>query len=83
MRLPLIALSPDWELAFAESLAGPPEDRQLAMAPSKLQEFMQRLRDAFDAAFQRQRQRSEQGGQSRHHDRAEAQQRRLGDGLAR
>ncbi|TDH57879.1 flagellar biosynthesis protein FlhA [Dankookia rubra] len=48
--VPLIALSPDWELAFAESLAGPPEDRQLAMAPSKLQEFMQRLRDAFDAA---------------------------------
>ncbi|MDO9710024.1 flagellar biosynthesis protein FlhA [Paracraurococcus lichenis] len=48
--VPLIALSPDWELAFAESLAGPPEDRQLAMAPSRLQEFMQRLRDAFDAA---------------------------------
>ncbi|MBK1658857.1 flagellar biosynthesis protein FlhA [Paracraurococcus ruber] len=48
--VPLIALSPDWELAFAESLAGPPEDRQLAMAPTRLQEFMQRLRDAFDAA---------------------------------
>jgi flagellar biosynthesis protein FlhA len=48
--VPLIALSADWELAFAESLAGPPEDRQLAMAPSRLQEFMQRLRDAFDAA---------------------------------
>ena len=48
--VPLIALSPDWEIAFAESLAGPPEDRQLAMAPSWLQEFMQRLRDAFDAA---------------------------------
>jgi len=48
--VPMIALSPDWELAFAESLAGPPDDRQLAMAPSKLQEFMQRLRDVFDAA---------------------------------
>ncbi|TCZ63282.1 flagellar biosynthesis protein FlhA [Roseicella aquatilis] len=48
--VPLIALSPDWEIAFAESLAGPPEDRQLAMAPSRLQEFMQRLREAFDAA---------------------------------
>ena len=34
--------------AFAEALAGPAEDRQLAMAPSKLQEFMQRLRDAFE-----------------------------------
>ena len=35
---------------FAEALTGPPDDRQLAMAPSKLQEFMQRLRTAFDAA---------------------------------
>ena len=48
--IPLIALSPDWEIAFAESLAGPPEDRQLAMAPSRLQEFMHRLREVFDAA---------------------------------
>jgi flagellar biosynthesis protein FlhA len=48
--VPIIALSADWELAFAESLAGPPEDRQLAMAPSRLQEFMHRLRDALDAA---------------------------------
>ena len=48
--VPIIALSTDWELAFAESLAGPPEDRQLAMAPSRLQEFMARLRDALDAA---------------------------------
>ena len=48
--VPIIALSSDWELAFAESLAGPPEDRQLAMAPSRLQEFMHRLRDALDAA---------------------------------
>jgi flagellar biosynthesis protein FlhA len=50
--IPLIALSPDWEIAFAESLAGPPEDRQLAMAPSRLQEFMHRLREVFDAAAQ-------------------------------
>ena len=48
--VPLIALSSDWELAFAESLAGPPEERQLAMAPSRLQEFMQRVREVFDAA---------------------------------
>jgi flagellar biosynthesis protein FlhA len=39
-------------MAFAEAMVGPPEDRQLAMAPSKLQEFMQRLRAAFDAATQ-------------------------------
>jgi flagellar biosynthesis protein FlhA len=50
--LPLVTLSPDWESTFAESLAGPPEDRQLAMPPSKLTEFMQRLRATFDAAAQ-------------------------------
>ena len=48
--IPLVTLSPEWEAAFAESLVGPPEDRQLAMAPSKLGEFMQRLRSAFDTA---------------------------------
>jgi flagellar biosynthesis protein FlhA len=48
--VPIIPLSPEWEASFAESLTGPPEDRQLAMAPSRLQEFMHRLRAAFDAA---------------------------------
>jgi flagellar biosynthesis protein FlhA len=48
--IPLVALSADWENAFADALVGPPEDRQLAMAPSRLQEFMQLLRQAFDAA---------------------------------
>ena len=48
--IPLVTLSPEWEAAFAESLVGPPDDRQLAMAPSKLSEFMTRLRGAFDAA---------------------------------
>ncbi|MCO6419433.1 flagellar biosynthesis protein FlhA [Siccirubricoccus sp. KC 17139] len=48
--VPLIALSADWEMAFAEALTGPPEDRQLAMAPSRLQEFMVRLKEVFDAA---------------------------------
>jgi flagellar biosynthesis protein FlhA len=48
--IPLVTLSPEWETAFAESVTGPPEDRQLAMAPSRLQAFMQALRGAFDAA---------------------------------
>jgi flagellar biosynthesis protein FlhA len=48
--IPLVTLSPEWENAFAEALIGPPEDRQLAMAPSKLGEFMQKLRVSFDAA---------------------------------
>ena len=50
--IPLVTLSPEWEGAFAEALVGPPEDRQLAMAPSKLGEFMQRMRAVFDAAGQ-------------------------------
>ena len=48
--IPLVTMSGEWEAAFAESLTGAAEDRQLAMAPSKLQDFMQRLRTAFDAA---------------------------------
>ena len=48
--VPLVTLSPEWEAAFAESLVGPPEDRQLAMAPSKLGEFMQKFRTAFEQA---------------------------------
>ncbi|MDE2517323.1 MAG: flagellar biosynthesis protein FlhA [Rhodospirillales bacterium] len=48
--LNLIPLSAEWEVAFAEALTGPAEERQLAMAPSRLQDFVQRLRQAFDAA---------------------------------
>jgi flagellar biosynthesis protein FlhA len=48
--IPIVTLSPDWEAAFLDSLAGPAEDRQLAMAPSKLSEFMQKFRVVFDAA---------------------------------
>jgi flagellar biosynthesis protein FlhA len=46
--IPIITLSPEWEAAFADSLVGPPEERQLAMAPSKLSDFMRRFRDLFD-----------------------------------
>ena len=48
--LPLINLSPEWEEAFAQALTGPPEDRQLAIQPGRLAEFMQKVRVAFDAA---------------------------------
>jgi flagellar biosynthesis protein FlhA len=50
--IPLVTLSAEWEGAFAEALVGPAEDRQLSMAPSKLSEFIQRLRAVFDAASQ-------------------------------
>jgi flagellar biosynthesis protein FlhA len=48
--LPIITLSPDWEQAFAESLIGPGEDKQLAMAPSRLQDFIRGVRDTFERA---------------------------------
>ena len=48
--LPLVALSPAWEQAFSESIVGQGEDRQLAMAPSQLQAFIQSVRDRFDEA---------------------------------
>lgn len=40
----LVTLSPDWEHAFAESIIGEGDDRQLAMAPSTLQNFITRVR---------------------------------------
>ena len=49
-HVPLITLSPEWEVAFSEALFGPPEDRQLAMETSKLQEFLGRLRTLLEQA---------------------------------
>jgi flagellar biosynthesis protein FlhA len=46
--VPLLTLSPTWEQAFAESLVGQGDERQLAMAPSRLQEFITSLRDGFE-----------------------------------
>ncbi len=48
--LPLVTLTPQWEQAFAEAIIGDNEDQQLAMAPSKLQEFIQGVRQAFEQA---------------------------------
>ena len=48
--LPIIAMSPAWEQTFAESLAGQGEERQLAMAPSQLQAFIQTVRERFEDA---------------------------------
>ncbi len=48
--IPLVTLSPEWEAAFADALVGPPEDRQLAIAPSRLGDFMQRFRSVFEGA---------------------------------
>jgi flagellar biosynthesis protein FlhA len=50
--LPLITLSPQWEQSFAESLVGQGDEKQLAMAPSKLQEFITNVRTRFEEAAQ-------------------------------
>jgi flagellar biosynthesis protein FlhA len=46
--LPLVSMSPQWEQNFAEALVGQGEDRQLAMAPSRLQEFIAAVRTNFE-----------------------------------
>ena len=48
--LPIVALSPAWEQSFAEALTSQGEERQLAMAPSLLQAFIQTVRERFDEA---------------------------------
>ncbi len=47
-HVPLVTLSPKWEQAFAEALIGEREERQLAMAPSALQDFILAVRQVFD-----------------------------------
>jgi flagellar biosynthesis protein FlhA len=46
-------MSPAWEQSFADSLAGAGEERQLAMAPSQLQAFIQTVRERFEEASAR------------------------------
>ena len=46
--IPLVTLSPQWERSFADALVGQGEERQLAMAPSKLQEFIATVRNTFE-----------------------------------
>src|SRR5690606_20219040 len=46
--LPLVTLSGEWEQAFAESLVGQGDERQLAMAPTKLQQFIQSVRAVYE-----------------------------------
>ena len=50
--IPLVPLSPEWEQEFAEAIVGQGDDMQLAMAPTKLQEFIGRVREVFDELVQ-------------------------------
>ncbi|MFN3688173.1 flagellar biosynthesis protein FlhA [Salinarimonas sp.] len=49
-QLPIVTLSPAWEGAFLEAIVGQGDERQLAMQPSKLSEFVNSVRDRFEDA---------------------------------
>ena len=46
--VPLLTLSAQWEQAFAESLIGDAEEKQLAMPPTQLQEFITTIRKKYE-----------------------------------
>lgn len=48
--LPIITMSGEWENAFADALIGSGEEKQLALAPSRLQDFIRAVRDSFERA---------------------------------
>ncbi|HEY8616981.1 flagellar biosynthesis protein FlhA [Phenylobacterium sp.] len=48
--LPIVTLSPEWEYAFADALVGQGEEKQLALPPSRLQDFIRGVRDTFERA---------------------------------
>jgi len=46
--IPIVTLTPQWEQAFAESLVGQGDDKQLSMQPTRLQDFITALRNTFE-----------------------------------
>jgi flagellar biosynthesis protein FlhA len=48
--LPIVTLTADWENAFADALIGQGDDKQLALAPSRLQDFVRGVRETFERA---------------------------------
>lgn len=50
--VPLVTLSPEWEQSFSDALVGDGEERQLAMAPTSLQEFINSVRETYEAVGQ-------------------------------
>jgi flagellar biosynthesis protein FlhA len=51
-NLPLLTLSPTWERDFAEAMVGDGSERHLAMAPSRLQQFIIAIQQGFENAAQ-------------------------------
>ena len=48
--LPIVTLTPEWEETFASALIGQGDDKQLALAPSRLQDFVRGVRETFERA---------------------------------
>ena len=48
-QLPIVSFSAQWNRQFLEALGGEGKNRQLAMQPSRLQEFITKLRSIYDA----------------------------------
>lgn len=46
--IPIVTMSAEWESAFADSIIGEGDNRQLSMQPSKLQEFINKVRNIFE-----------------------------------
>ncbi len=46
--IPIVTLSPKWEQSFSEAMVGSGEDRQLALAPTKIHDFISSIRQNFD-----------------------------------
>ena len=51
-NLPLLTLGPQWERDFAEAMVGDGDTRHLAMAPSRLQQFIGAIQSAYERAAQ-------------------------------
>ncbi len=48
--LAIVTMSSDWEMGFSDALVGAGDDRQLALAPSRLQDFIKSVREVFERA---------------------------------
>lgn len=46
--IPIVTVSPAWEQVFMQSLVSDGEDKQLSMMPSKLHEFVARVKQVYD-----------------------------------
>jgi flagellar biosynthesis protein FlhA len=46
--LPIITLSPEWEQLFHDSLVGEGDSKQLAIAPSRLQAFINEIQTTYN-----------------------------------